>query len=68
MNYTSFQQIEKDLTILQLKRKIAVEEIKALKNITSSQLSVSSFITSPLLQLAGKYGLSVLINKILKKF
>mgnify|MGYP000020163236 CR=1 FL=1 len=67
MNYTSFEQINKDLAILKLKRKIAVEEIRGLKNITSNNLNISNWINPSMVKLISKYGVSILLKKIVKK-
>ena len=68
MSYTSFEQIDRDLVVLQLRRKIAVEELKGLKNATADSLDVSNYINPSMLKLAGKLGLSLALKKMFKMF
>ncbi|SFN73748.1 hypothetical protein SAMN04487989_103118 [Bizionia echini] len=64
-NYQSFTEIESDLKRLDLERKIALEEMKLLKTEFKEDLKPSNWI-STLMNVAGKYGLYVLMKKIWK--
>ncbi|QTD38944.1 hypothetical protein JL193_06735 [Polaribacter batillariae] len=63
--YTNFVEIEKDLKILSLERKIALEELKIVKSDFEDQLKPLSLIGN-FFKFASKYGLLVLIKKIFK--
>jgi len=64
-NYESFTDIESDLKRLNLERKIALEEMKLLKTEFKEDLKPSNWV-STLLNLAGKYGLYMLMKRFLK--
>ncbi|MFC5195568.1 DUF6327 family protein [Bizionia hallyeonensis] len=64
-NYESFTDIESDLKRLNLERKIALEEMKLLKTEFKEDLKPSNWV-STLLNLAGKYGLYMIMKRFLK--
>ncbi|WP_417214064.1 DUF6327 family protein [Bizionia sp.] len=64
-NYESFTDIESDLKRLNLERKIALEEMKLLKTEFKEDLKPSNWL-STLLNLAGKYGLYMIMKRFLK--
>lgn len=63
--YESLQEIEEDLKIYDLERKIAEEEAKNMGYAIQKGI-VPNSITKSILRMAGKYGLMVLIKKILR--
>lgn len=63
--YQSFTEIEADLKRLDLERKIAFEEMKLLKTEFKEDLKPANWINT-LLNVAGKYGLFILMKKFLK--
>ncbi|OBX21143.1 MULTISPECIES: DUF6327 family protein [Bizionia] len=64
-NYQSFTDIESDLKRLDLERKIAFEEMKLLKTEFKEDLKPSNWINT-LLNVAGKYGLYMVMKRFLK--
>jgi hypothetical protein len=63
--YQSFEDIETDLKRLNLERKIALEEMKLLKSEFQEDLKPANWL-STILNLAGKYGLYMLLKKFIK--
>lgn len=63
--YHSFDEIHKELKTLQLKRAIAVEEMKLVKSELKNDLKAYQWAVS-LLGVLKKYGFSYLMKKILK--
>ncbi len=63
--YTSFQEIEKDLRTLNLKRKISLEEMKLLKYELKEDLRPYNWIGTVLHSIK-KYGMLYLVRKIFK--
>lgn len=63
--YQSLQQIEEDLKIYDLERKIAQEEAKNMGH-AIKQGFIPNNLTRVLIRFAGKYGLMLLVKKILR--
>jgi hypothetical protein len=63
--YKDNDSIEKELKILNLERQIAWEEVKALKEVYKEEFRPYNWIQSGL-KLASKYGVMVLLKKIIK--
>lgn len=63
--YQSFEEIERDLKQLSLERKIAVEELKIVKNDFEESIKPISILTS-IFKFFSKYGVLMLIKKIFK--
>lgn len=63
--YKNVESIEKELKILNLERQIAWEEIKAVKEEYKEDFKPYNWVQSGL-KLASKYGLMVLLKKIIK--
>lgn len=63
--YTSFIEIEKDLRKLELEKAIAKEELKIVKHNFERYLQPVHWISS-ILKMASKYGIVLLIKRILK--
>lgn len=64
-NYQNIESIERDLKILDLERKIALEEIKGLKHDYLKDLKPLNWMQSGL-KLIGKLSSILIIKKILK--
>jgi hypothetical protein len=65
-HYSDVESIERDLKIFKLERDIAWEEIKAVKEEYKENLKPLNWVQSGL-KFLGKYGLTVLLKKILAK-
>jgi len=63
--YKNFEQIDYDLTRLNLERQIALEEIKGLKQEVKEDLSPYSWMTT-VLSAVKKYGILYLIRKVVR--
>lgn len=63
--YQNFNEIEYDLQRLDLERKIALEELKGLKQEVKEDLSPYNWLSTSL-SIVKKYGILYLIKKILK--
>lgn len=63
--YNNFEEIEYDLQRLNLERKIAMEELKGLKQEVKDDLSPYNWMATSI-SFVKKYGLLYLIKKILK--
>lgn len=63
--YNTFEDIEKDLEIFSLKRKIAWEELKLVQGKVEEDLKPIRLMMD-LLKLVGKFGLFKLLKKIIK--
>ena len=64
--YTSFEEIEEELKELDLKRQIAVEELKLTSHQVKEDLSVSAG-TDFMMNILYKYGLSFLFKRLFRK-
>ncbi|WP_158975310.1 DUF6327 family protein [Cellulophaga sp. L1A9] len=64
-NYTSFEEIELDLKLLSLERKIAIEELKGLKHKVQEDLSPLNWLQTGY-NIAKKFSTLLLVKKILK--
>lgn len=64
--YKSFDEIEYELTRLKLERQIAWEEMKGVKYEFQEDMKPLNWISTAL-SFAGKYGLLVLLKKIVKR-
>lgn len=64
-NYTSFQEIDRDLKQLALERDIALEELKVVKNDFEESLKPLNILSSSL-KFLSKYSALVFIKKIFK--
>ncbi|ADV49125.1 hypothetical protein I2486_09135 [Cellulophaga sp. E16_2] len=64
-NYTSFEEIELDLKLLSLERKIAIEELKGLKLKVQEDLSPLNWLQTGI-KMAKKFGTLLLVKKLLK--
>ena len=64
VEYKDFDQIERDLKVLRLKREIAVEEMKNLKTVAGENLSPSEWVHPLVYNLAKKFGFLYLLKKI----
>ncbi|MGY5354267.1 hypothetical protein [Wenyingzhuangia sp. IMCC45467] len=62
-DYKNLAEIDKDLKVLQLKRKIALEELKYVKNSAINNFNPYKWLQVFLLKKAGEYGLSFLFRK-----
>ena len=65
--YKNTESIERDLRILDLERKIALEEIKTLKQDYQENLNPMNWIPSSFKWAATKYSTNFILNKILGK-
>ena len=63
--YRNFDEIEYDLQRLDLERKIALEELKGLKQEVKEDLSPYNWLATSI-SIVKKYGILYLIKKILK--
>ena len=63
--YRNFDEIEYDLQKLDLERKIALEELKGLKQEVKEDLSPYNWLSTSI-SIVKKYGILYLIKKILK--
>ncbi|WP_422859558.1 hypothetical protein ACOKFD_01050 [Flagellimonas sp. S174] len=63
--YESLHEIEEDLKIYDLERKIAKEEAKNMGFAVQNGFIPNS-ITKSILRMAGRYGLMILVKKILR--
>jgi hypothetical protein len=63
--YNTFEDIEKDLEIFSLKRKIALEELKFVQGKVEEDLKPIRLMMG-LLKLVGKFGLFKLLKKIIR--
>lgn len=63
--YNSFEEIERDLKRFHLKRQIALQELKLSKNQAKEDLRSLNWIQTAI-HYAGKYGLFLMLKKILK--
>ena len=63
--YRNFDEIEYDLQRLDLERKIALEELKGLKQEVKEDLSPYNWLSTSI-SIVKKYGILYLIKKILK--
>lgn len=64
--YKSFDEIDYDLKRLKLERQIAWEEIKGVKNDFQEDMRPLNWINTGL-KAAGKYGLLVLLKKLVRR-
>ncbi|MFD2530300.1 MULTISPECIES: DUF6327 family protein [Polaribacter] len=64
-NYTSFEEIDRDLKQLALERDIALEELKVVKNDFEESLKPLNILSSSL-KFLSKYSALVFIKKIFK--
>lgn len=64
-NYNSLLEIKRDLETLNLHRQIQMEELKLTRHQFEQDLSIGNWIGTAL-QLVKKYGIALLIRKILK--
>lgn len=64
-NYTSLEEIKLDLSILNLERKIYMEELKLTKHQIKEDLSPVNWIGT-LLKGVKKYGLLILVKKLFR--
>ena len=64
-SYQSFKEIEQDLKTLNLKRQIALEELKMSKHDLQDSVSPHKWLSTAL-NAAKKYGIIYLIRKVLK--
>lgn len=62
--YTSFEQIKKELVILDLERKIAWEELRSVKHDLQEDLAPSNFV-EPALKVVGTVGGLVLLKNLI---
>ena len=63
-DYKDFSQIERDLKVLKLKREIAVEEMKNIKDVAGENLSPSEWVHPLVYNIAKKFGFLYLLKKI----
>lgn len=63
--YNSFEEIEYDLRMLELKREIALEEMKVLKYSVQEELSPYNWIKTAS-KIAGKVGVVVMLRKFFR--
>lgn len=66
IKYSSFEEIDRDLKVHTLKRKIAIQEIKNLKQATNQVLSPSEWLNPTLINTFTKFGKLYLLKKIFK--
>ncbi|WP_047418374.1 hypothetical protein [Cellulophaga sp. Hel_I_12] len=64
-NYSSFEEIDYDLKLLNLERKISIEELKGLKYDLQENLSPYSWLKTGL-RLFGNFGKIMLLKKLFK--
>ncbi len=64
--YKSFDEIDYDLNRLKLERQIAWEEIKGVKNDFQEEMKPLHWVNTGI-KVAGKYGILVLLRKLIKK-
>lgn len=64
--YKSFDEIDYDLNRLKLEQQIAWEEIKGLKNDFQEDMKPLNWVSTGL-KVAGKYGVLVLLKKLIKR-
>jgi len=64
--FKSFDEIDYELTKLNLERQIAWEEIKGLKNDFKEDMKPLNWVGTGL-KYAGKYGVLVLLRKLIRK-
>ena len=62
-NYNSLAEINNDLKVLELRRKIALEELRYLKNNTVENFNPYEWIKIYLLKKVTKFGLEFLLKK-----
>ena len=62
-NYSSFEEIDYDLKLLNLERKISIEELKGLKYDLQEDLSPYTWLRTGL-RLFGKFGKIMLLKKL----
>ncbi|MEO8934188.1 MAG: hypothetical protein ABI295_07755 [Xanthomarina sp.] len=65
-SYTNFDQIENDLKLLDLQRKVAWEELKMMKTEFKEDFKPFNWVES-LIKGAGKYGVFMIFRKFLSK-
>lgn len=65
-SYKNTKSIEQDLKILDLERKIALEELKTLKHDYTESLNPSNWIPEKLRWLVTRYSAKLIINKIFR--
>ncbi|HLV39584.1 hypothetical protein [Xanthomarina sp.] len=65
-SYTNFKQIETDLKLLNLQRKVSWEELKLIKTEFKEDLRPFNWVET-LIKGAGKYGVFVLFRKLFRK-
>lgn len=65
-NISSFEDIENNLKILNLRREIAIEELKIAKKSITHDLNPLEWINPDLIKSTSKLGLLYLIKKFLK--
>ncbi|MCX7547232.1 DUF6327 family protein [Xanthomarina sp. F1114] len=65
-SYTNFDQIENDLKLLDLQRKVAWEELKVVKTEFKEEINPLNWIEN-FLSRTGKYGVFVFLRKLLLK-
>lgn len=65
-NYKSFDEIDYDLNRLNLERQIAWEEIKGVKNDFQEDIKPLNWVSTGI-KVAGKYGILVLLKKLISK-
>lgn len=64
-NYTSFEEIELNLKLLSLERKIAIEELKGLKHKVQEDLSPLNWVQTGF-KMARKFSTLLLVKKLFK--
>jgi len=64
--YRNFNEIDEELTRLELERQIAIEEIKAVKGDLKESLQPSQWMQTGV-KVAGKIGSMVLLKKLFRK-
>ncbi|MEO8774395.1 MAG: hypothetical protein ABI371_08740 [Gelidibacter sp.] len=64
--YKSFDEIDYDLNRLKLERQIAWEEIKGVKNDFQEEMKPLNWVNTGM-KVAGKYGVIVLLKKLIKR-
>lgn len=64
--YRNFNEIDEELTRLELERQIAIEEIKAVKGDLKESLQPSQWMQTGF-KVAGKIGSMVLLKKLFRK-
>ncbi len=66
-NYKSFEEIEYNLKRLNLERQIGIEKLKLVKQGFTEDLKPHKWVTTAAV-FAGKYGVFMLIKKLIRKF